>query len=531
MKKIFTLISLIIISYSSMAQWLPQASGFTAASRGIQYMHAVDTNVVWAAAYDGTNVDNPIQDFTRTVNGGELWTPGTITNAAGTKIAMIFGLNADTAYAALYAQTAGSTQGIWRTTDGGATWTRQASASYSNSSSFTNVVHFFNDSEGFAMGDPINGEFEIYTTSNGGDTWMPVLGSSIANPLSGEWGVVGYYDAVGDTAWFGTNKGRVYRTIDKGHNWEVFTTSLPTTAFVDLEFVDHLYGVAQNKGSGTGLGDFAETFDGGATWTDIVSTGPTLTADFSYVPGTEQTFVSTGSDASTPGEAGIAFSYDGGHTWEFFPDTEGFQFLAVDFVNPTTGWVGAFNESSTVGGMYRFNGSLIEPQPPTNLTAEVTNDVFVNLSWETPVDLGGNLLGYNVWRNGLIIEPLLADTFFVDEITENGGYIYMITAVYENGESEPSNSVEVEITGISVKYIDLINNLKVYPNPATDVINIKADQTLTRYELMNPAGQVVISSDINSNTISFKTYGISEGLYILKVFADDKTSMRKILIK
>ena len=52
--------------------WIEQASGFWEASRGVNYIHAVDENVVWAAGYDGLNPTGPNQEFTKTINGGEL---------------------------------------------------------------------------------------------------------------------------------------------------------------------------------------------------------------------------------------------------------------------------------------------------------------------------------------------------------------------------------------------------------------------------------------------------------------------------
>lgn len=528
MKKLITLIALIAISYSSFAQWIPQASGFTTASRGIKYMHAVNESVVWATAYDGSGGGAYIQEFTRTTDGGDNWIPGVVPNATNMELAMIFALNADTAYAPLYkAGTTTNLQGIYITTDGGQTWTRQASASFSNAASFPNVVHFFDETDGFCMGDPISGEFEIYVTSNGGTTWMPVLGSNIANPLSGEWGVVGYYDAVGDTAWFGTNKGRVFRTTDRGLTWEAFATSFSTSTFVDVSFANSLHGLAQDKGANT-TGALAETFDGGATWTAITASGPTLSADFAYVPGTEETFVATGSAAEA---TGIAYSYDGGHNWTFFPDTEGIQFLATDFIDPFTGWVGAFNESATVGGMYRFNGSLIEPVPPTNLTAEITGQVFVNLAWNSPEDMGGTFLGYNIWRNSQIIESMITDTTFVDEITVNGGYAYMVTAVYDNGESEPSNTVEVEITGVAVNDVELIDNLRIFPNPSTGILNVKADSKLNKVQLVNLAGQVVYESELQANETVINTSSIVKGLYMLNITSDKGVVTRKVSIR
>ncbi|MEI6060840.1 MAG: C10 family peptidase, partial [Bacteroidota bacterium] len=226
--------------------WVSQASAFPVVSRGVGYLHVVDSLVAWGTAYDGANTSNCIQEFTRTSNGGQTWIPGTIPACAGLVPSMIFALNADTAYCPMYKLTGSNPQGIYVSFDGGIGWSRQQSASFSNSASFPNVVHFFNRNEGFCMGDPANGEFEIYTSMDGGNNWIPVAADSIPDPIPDEYGVTGYYSAKGEYAWFGTSKGRVYRTRDKGHNWEVSTTTLGGK-FVDVEFADSLHGLAQDR--------------------------------------------------------------------------------------------------------------------------------------------------------------------------------------------------------------------------------------------------------------------------------------------
>ena len=385
MKKVFTILALVAISFSSMAQWLPQASGFTEASRGIKYMHAVSDQVVWATAYDGSGTAAVIAEFTKTTNGGELWTPGVINNAVGLEPGMICAIDENTAFVPLYRSSGALPQGIYATHDGGATWAQQTTASFSNAASFPNVVHFFDANNGFCQGDPINGDFELYTTTDGGTNWTLVPGANIPDPVSGEWGVVGYYSAVGDNIWFGTNKGRVYRSADKGLTWDVSATTLANT-YVDIEFADAMHGIAMDKGASS-VGAMSETFDGGVTWATISVTGTVLTNDYAYVPGTPNTWVSTG---AATGLTGIAYSYDGGHTWAYFPDTETTQFLATDWVDNMTGWCGAFNESNTVGGMFKFNGLLEEPLPPTNLQYTVTGGNDVHLTWDAPGGGSGN---------------------------------------------------------------------------------------------------------------------------------------------
>ncbi|MDZ7623614.1 MAG: hypothetical protein U5J96_04085 [Ignavibacteriaceae bacterium] len=56
------------------------------------------------------------------------------------------------------------TAAIYKTTDRGTTWTVASGVFLQNSASFPNTIHFFDQNNGVAMGDPVDGFAEIYTT-------------------------------------------------------------------------------------------------------------------------------------------------------------------------------------------------------------------------------------------------------------------------------------------------------------------------------------------------------------------------------
>ncbi len=361
MRKIFTITALIIlVSMSVKAQWMPQATGFPQPSVGINYISAVNQNVLWAIGYDGSGGTALMQSFTKTTDGGTTWTAGTISGFTTYEPSMICAIDANTAWVPLF--TSNSLGGVLvKTTDGGATWTQQNTAAFAAPDGFPNVVHFWDADNGFCMGDPMGGYFEIYTTTNGGTTWARTPQANIPAILSGEFGVVGYYSVVGNTIWYGTNKGRVYKSVDKGLNWTVSVTSF-SNHYVDVDFLTQTYGIAREMGTGTGTitGQLCETMDGGTTWTSIPLPTLMYTSGFSWVPGTPNYCVTTGSAATA---SGAAFSFNGGHTWTDFDATSGVQFLHTAWVDNSNGWAGAFTDQttpSTVGGMYKYGGVLTD---------------------------------------------------------------------------------------------------------------------------------------------------------------------------
>jgi len=376
--------------------WIEQASGFTTPSRGLHYMCAVDSNIVWASAYDGSGGGAIIQEFTKTTNGGELWTPGVVNNASGLELSMIFALDANTAWVPMYRSSGTNPQGIYKTTDGGLTWIRQTSAIYDYAlGAFPNIVHFWNENEGWCQGDPVDDYYEMYTTTDGGANWNRVPSRNIPAPLTGEFGIVGYYDVVGDTIWCGTNKGRVFKSTDRGHLWTV-CNPVGSLTYVNIWFKDSMNGLLQDKGAAT-TGTLYETSDGGVNWTLVSHTGTVYYNDISYVPGTDNMYVSTGADYQTPGATGASYSLDGGHSWTIYAGTEGTQFLATDWANDKCGYAGGFNADQFTGGMFKYTYISAPVLPPENLTAEALPDLTVELNWSPPPS---GLEGWIRWDNG-----------------------------------------------------------------------------------------------------------------------------------
>ena len=506
----------------NVAEWISQASGFTTINRGINYMSAVDSNIVWASGFDNNAPTNACSDFTRTLNGGDTWTPGIITNTTGLASAMIFAIDANKAYVPMYKVSGSKPQGIYYTSDGGATWAKQTTATFTNSASFPNCVHFFNATDGWCMGDPISGEYEIYTTTNGGTTWTQVAGTNIPNPTSGEFGVVGYYSAVADTVWFGTNKGRVYRSTDKGLTWTVSTVAAFSGKYIKPTFRTGMHGLVQDKDAGT-TGAICETFDGGVTWIPVTTSGTIYATDMAYVPGTENTWVSSGS----AGNLGSSYSFNGGHTWTDFVGTAGSTYMQMTWVNNHCGFAGGANTSATENGVYKFIGVLMPPLPaPGNLQATVTGH-NVSLTWTAPVsdNPSFNLEGYNIYRNGLKINAaVVTATTYLDENVPSGQYNYCVKAKYNIGESTGI----CEVVDVAVGMQELgASPVSVYPNPVSTVLHLKSEIPVLEISLFSFAGQQVYFAKNPMGQVDIST--LNPGMYTLKATTSKGVSVIKIV--
>ncbi|MDP3555958.1 MAG: T9SS type A sorting domain-containing protein [Bacteroidota bacterium] len=356
-----------------------QNAAWPKVSTGVRLLSAVDANVVWAHGYDGTtgNTGRNYSWFTRTTNGGTSYTSGNIYQSTTTpivgdtnsfKISSMEGVDANTCWVASYLKAGQNKGAIHRTTNGGVTWQNMTAAGmYTNAASFCNIVTFVTPQIGITMGDAhpgIGNEYEIWRTTDGGNSWSLVPGANIPNPASaGEYGLTGVYTKLGsNNIWFGTNEGRIFRSTDGGLTWNVSTVNA-ISSVNEIAFSTPLNGYTWVYANNTTLEQW-NTTDGGVTWTMIAALDPNLGMNnMGSIPGTSS-YASCG--AGTSNQI-ISYSQDAGTTWTDWGST-GIQYLTVDFVNGTTGWAGGFSDPTTpgVGGIYKYTGPAITtPAPPT----------------------------------------------------------------------------------------------------------------------------------------------------------------------
>ncbi len=458
--KLLLLSSLIALGFSTNAQsvWSPQASGFNAASRGINSIVALDSSNAWAVAYDGFAPTTYIQELTHTNNGGTLWTEATITGGtiATFGIANVSAINYDTAWVCMFDPNAADpTQGIYQTTDAGATWAKVVGAAY-GAGSFPDNIYFWNRNDGIAIGDPIGGYYENYTTSDGGANWTrnPNTASQLNPQNASEYALTNVFDTYGGTIWYGTTHGRIFKSTDKGTTWTVantpwFTTATNPTAnsVSKIRMVDAMNGLAARYNSTTKRYVVARTTDGGATWNALTTSGAMFAADFDNVPGTSL-YVSVG---SSPQYHGSSMSNDGGATWLLMEDTTVavvgtlIQRTAVAFADAKTGWSGTFNIDNVTGGMYKWTDSVaivginnntltknqnigVYPNPATDLIS-INLKGFENKNTEVKIF---NMMGELVYESSNVYQtPIYTKHINISNLTAG---VYLLSVTDGNGK-------------------------------------------------------------------------------------------------
>ena len=184
------------------------------------------------------------------------------------------------------------------------------------------------------------------------------------------------------------------------------------------------------------------TSDGGETWTALTYTGKCHGADFDYVPGTSNMYVSTGVQTNVPENNGATYSLDGGQSWNTWADVEGIQLFGTTWVAGVIGWAGTFNVDETTGGVYKYTPDANQPPDAPIINGPSTGEpgtqydyTFKAFDFESD-----NIVEFVVdWGDGTPDETLTGPFASGEETTashtwsKKGTYIITATAEDTNG--------------------------------------------------------------------------------------------------
>lgn len=320
----------------------------------ITQINVVDDNNIWVADQIGYY-------FSKTTDGGLNWSEYGFELTGNppdyfvlsSNIAWFASFNSDSYYT-----------GVFKSNDGGETWVKQETANYSEPESWPMYIHFWDDNTGIVLGDPVSStnRFEIYTTSNGGETWTRVPEENI--PVSNN----DYYYpekvcVLGNTIWVSTYKGNVFKSSDNGISWSVFDAYDNTIG--DLTYRSAAIAF-KNQNEGLLIDYYSlepfltkvyKTTDGGENWSEVNYTGEIPGAGVLVYDPIGASYFSVESElaSNSPNNFGLYYSTDNGETWQKNIFFDGIQLTSLKSLNGTL-YIG------------KYGGEIYKSQNPLKLS-------------------------------------------------------------------------------------------------------------------------------------------------------------------
>ncbi|NOQ27014.1 MAG: hypothetical protein GQ564_16760 [Bacteroidales bacterium] len=272
----------------------------------IRGLDVFDSETVWLSGSKGI--------FAVSSDKGKIWKSGTINNDTLLDFRDIVAFGKESAIAI----SAGSPARIYKTTDKGNTW----KLTYENNDPniFFDSFEFWNDKEGIACADPLDGDFFFILTHDGGNTWSRIPSELLPKPLAQEGGFAasGTCIALAENgiAMFGTggDKARIILTHDFGKTWKAVDTPIkannPTFSIYSVSWIkDETFAITGGNYLEPDIADnnFAISTDNGNSW----SATPTMPNGFrSCVKPLNKT-----NTLVVCGRNGVDLSNDFGETW------------------------------------------------------------------------------------------------------------------------------------------------------------------------------------------------------------------------
>ncbi len=99
----------------------------------------------------------------------------------------------------------------------------------------------------------------------------------------------------------------------------------------------------------------------------------------------------------------------------------------------------------------------------------------------------------------------------------------------------PENDGEFSVINVTKGNRGIMANepleVDIYPNPASDVLNIVSNNTINRFKVLNFVGQTMLDKEVNETTLSISTSLYNPGIYIIKIETNNGIKTEKVTIK
>lgn len=195
----------------------------------------------------------------------------------------------------------------------------------------------------------------------------------------------------------------------------------------------------------------------------------------------------------------------------------------------------------TTNATVASSGNTVTPQLVT--TADIAGNIeayeseLVRINSVTFADGNGTntftatpVTNYNLSDgNTMIFRTAFTEADYIGQVIPSGLTNIVALVAEFNGTAQLYGRSLAELT-LSTKDFNNISGLKMYPNPAKNVLNIASDSFASKnIEIYTMLGKKVLASEVVNGSVNISA--LAKGIYVVKIKEEDKTATRELVVE
>ena len=205
-------------------------------------------------------------------------------------------------------------------------------------------------------------------------------------------------------------------------------------------------------------------------------------------------------------------------------------------LTPNTGYTFkafiTFNGTTVYGSEMTFT-TLDQGQEtcaaPTNVTASNITNNSADISWTqqgdvTSWDVNYKVAGATAWNSA----TTTTNPYTLSGLSDNTTYEVQVIAHCTNGvTSDPSATITLTTVGINDYEL---NNVVVYPNPTTGMIQIQNSESMIQdVEVYDAYGKLLNAVNVNDHAVALDLSGYAAGTYFVKIVTENGVVTKRVV--